>query len=140
MSHIRSGYVSCYTSLYVCCTFCAVGATVLTHLLMSKTVPERTCQRWIQLHWNYFLHQGLGLMLNRIQLSRISTSYIQIETLSIWRIEYFFLNHMVSILWCVSIFVIRRPSFGLNMDQYSSISPQIRKKVIMGTSDIIAIK
>ena len=44
MSQIRSGYVSCYTSIYVCCTFCAVGVIVLPHLLMGKTLPERTYQ------------------------------------------------------------------------------------------------
>ena len=47
MIQIRSGSVSSYTSPYVCCTFCAVGGTVLPHLLMGNTVPERTCQRWI---------------------------------------------------------------------------------------------
>ena len=39
MRHIRSGRVSCYTSLYVCCTFCDVGGTVLPHLLMGENVP-----------------------------------------------------------------------------------------------------
>ena len=46
-SQIRFGYVYCYTSLYVCCTFCAVGGTVLPHLLMFETVTERTYQRRI---------------------------------------------------------------------------------------------
>ena len=42
-----SGSVSCYTSIYVCCTFCAVGGTVFPQLLMGENVPEKTCQRWI---------------------------------------------------------------------------------------------
>ena len=41
MSQIRSGSVSYYTSLYVCCTFCAVGDILLHHLLMGETVTER---------------------------------------------------------------------------------------------------
>ena len=42
MIQIRSGSVSSYTSPYVCCTFCAVGGTVLPHLLLGETFPENT--------------------------------------------------------------------------------------------------
>ena len=56
MIQIRSGSVSCYTSLYVCCTFCDVGGTVLPHFLMGDTVPERTYQRRIKSHWHSLLH------------------------------------------------------------------------------------
>ena len=47
ISQIRSGSVSCYTSLNFRCTFCAVCGRVLPHLMMGKTIPEKTYQRRI---------------------------------------------------------------------------------------------
>ena len=69
MIQIRSGSVSCCMSLHICCTFCAVGVTVLNHLLLDKTVPEKSSNTGYSRTGNTFSTSVYGYCFIDIQLS-----------------------------------------------------------------------